>query len=109
VQQGTAPAQLNECTGNSFPTDVIQVGGNLSVDRRLRETGSFKLQRAGQGARTVRTPEFEEIVLDRFTEDPSVSTRTVASEMHVSKDSVWRVLKELQLHTSPTTSASNGA
>ena len=67
--------------------------------QRLRETGQVKPQYHDRGGRrTVRTPILEEEVLRRVAEEPSVSTRTVAREMDVSQNTVWKVLKEQQLH-----------
>lgn len=66
-----------------------------SVDRRLRETGSFAISNTGRGhPRTVRMPETEEYILDRFRQTPSTSTRAVAAETSVSPATVWRVLRE---------------
>ena len=48
--------------------------------------------------RELRTSKFEEAVLDRVAENPSVSTREIAREMEVSQTSVFRVLKEQLLH-----------
>ena len=97
----------------------------ISIHRNLRETGSFKRQRAGQSARhrtvqtpafeemvldrvteagqgtrhrTVRTPACEEMVLDHVTEAPSKSTHQLPQELQILKGFVWKVLKEQLLH-----------
>ena len=38
------------------------------------------------------------MVLDHVAEAPSISTRQLAHEMHGSKDTVWRLLRQHQLH-----------
>ena len=60
----------------------------ISIHRNSQETGSFKPQRTGQGARhkTVQTPVFEEMMLDHVIEVPSRTARF--------EDSGWKVLKE---------------
>ena len=60
-----------------------------SVDRRLRETGSFAISNTCIGhSRSVHTPEREEYVLDRFQETPSTRTRAVVAEISVSPATV---------------------
>ena len=66
--------------------------------RRLRETGNLRPRHVGGGRRNVRTPEFEEEVLERIANEPSTSTRAVARGMGTSQSSVWRVLQEQNLH-----------
>ena len=69
-----------------------------SVDRRLRETGSFAISNnCIAHLRSLRTPETEEYVLDRFQEIPSSSTQAVAAEISVSPSKLGRVLREEQI------------
>lgn len=69
------------------------------VSRRLREEGTFVVNRHNCGAtRTRRTVDFEEEVLERVAENPSTSSRAIAHEMGVNHVSVWEVLHEQQLH-----------
>lgn len=69
------------------------------VDQRLRETGTFTVNRINCGAqRNLRTPRFEEEVLHRCEENPRTSTRAIAHAMGTNHMSVWQVLHEQQLH-----------
>ncbi|PSN53562.1 hypothetical protein C0J52_09198 [Blattella germanica] len=71
----------------------------ISLDRRMRETGS--LQRSNEGAgnmRSTRTPDFEEEVLASVASDPTTSARRISRAMGASHSSVWRVIHEQQLH-----------
>ena len=71
-----------------------------SVDRRLRETGSFAISNnCIAHLRSLRTPETEEYVLDRFQETPSTSTLAVAAEIFVPPAMAWRVLLEERIQT----------
>lgn len=71
----------------------------IAIHRRLSETGMFKTNMHDTGvARTVRTVEFEEEVLQRVADEPSNSTRHIAKAMNTSNASVWRVLHEQQLY-----------
>lgn len=70
-----------------------------AVHHRLKETGTFKVNMSDTGRdRSVRDVEFEELVLDRFEADPSVSTRVVGNELGSSKNTVWRVLQGENLY-----------
>lgn len=70
-----------------------------AVHNRLRETGTFKVNMSDTGRdRSVRSVEFEEQVLNRFEDNPSVSSRVVGSELGCSKNTVWRVLKGENLY-----------
>lgn len=70
-----------------------------AVYSRLKETGTFKVNMSDTGRdRSVRDVEFEELVLDRFETDPSVSVRAVGQELGCSKNTVWRVLKGEKLY-----------
>lgn len=71
----------------------------IKIDRRLRETGSFNTASIDAGKpRHVRTPAMEEDVLNIFKDNPSTSTRAAASEVGVSHQSVWRVLRAENMH-----------
>ncbi|XP_050304397.1 sugar transporter SWEET1 isoform X2 [Anthonomus grandis grandis] len=70
-----------------------------SVDRRLRERGSFKIPTNDRGRpRSVRTHEFQEAVLRAVEQKPGVSTRTIAARLgdNHSNSTVWPVLPRLQ-------------
>lgn len=60
--------------------------------------GSLCPRHVGGGQRNVRTPEFEEGVLARITNEPSTSTCAVAHAMGTSQSSVCRVLQVQNLH-----------
>lgn len=71
----------------------------VRIQQRLRETGTFIPKRADCGApQTRRTVDFEEEVLHHVEENPSTSTRKIAVAMNVTQSSVWRVLRDQQLH-----------
>ena len=71
----------------------------VSLQQRLRETGTFQASKADCGVpRTRRTLNFEENVLQHLDENSSSSTRTTAHALDVPHTSVWRVLHEQQLH-----------
>ena len=73
----------------------------MSVDKRLRETGSFAISNTCLGhSRYVRTPKTEEYALDRFQERPSTSTRAVAAEISVNLTTVRSVLREEHIQSS---------
>lgn len=70
-----------------------------SIERHLRETGSFERTFEGRGRmRTTRTVELEEEILDRVEEEPSTSTRRIGRELHIPKTIVHNVLKEQLLY-----------
>lgn len=70
-----------------------------AVHNRLRETGTFKINMNDTGSnRDVRTVDYEEDILRRFEENPRTSTRAVANETNSSHFSVWKVLKENNMH-----------
>lgn len=69
-----------------------------NLHRRLHENGSFKKDAAGGLDRHQRTPEIEEVVLNEIAEHPETSTRKIASNLNVSHQTVWRILKEQQLY-----------
>lgn len=71
----------------------------VNVDQRLRETGSLQSRMYDTGRnRSVRTPQFEEEVLERFEDNPSTSTRIVAHELRVNSRLVWNVVHDNGLH-----------
>lgn len=71
----------------------------MAIDRRLRESGSFKEFRVGNcGRPRIREPDAEERVLDLVDENPDRSTRHLAAEVGMSHMAVWRVLHEQQLY-----------
>ena len=47
----------------------------------------------------MRTPDFEDAVVERVSVEPSTSTRAVARAINVSHQSIWRVLREYNLHS----------
>lgn len=70
-----------------------------AVHIRLRETGTFKCNMSDTGRnRSVRDVDFEELVLQRFEEDPSTSCRVVGQELGASKNTVLRVLQGEKLY-----------
>lgn len=71
----------------------------VNVDQHLRETGSLELRMYDTGRnRSVRTPQFEEEILQRFEDNPSTSTRIVARELRVNSCLVWNVVHDNALH-----------
>jgi hypothetical protein len=67
-----------------------------AVHRRLRETDSFKLRtHVGRGRRNVQD---DDVVLDAVNDNPSSSTRRIASQTGLSQSAVWGVLGENSLH-----------
>ena len=69
------------------------------MDRRLRETGTFRSGTDRRGRpRSVRTPDFERQVLDMLGENPGMSCRGIARAMDVDHRQVWETLKEQLLH-----------
>lgn len=69
----------------------------LSIDRRLRETGTLRPQLAGHCGRP-KVDAHDEEILDAIEETPQSSTRVVAAQLDLSHMMVWRRLKEQQLH-----------
>jgi hypothetical protein len=69
------------------------------VDRRLRETGTFAVNRYSTGwGRSVRTPQFYEDVLQRFEKNPFTSTCAVVHAVGVGRCIVWNVVREQEHH-----------
>lgn len=68
------------------------------INRRLRETGTLSTTQHRYRARTTRTLEFEEEVLNLFEERPNTSTRSIAQTVGTTNSTVWKVIHEQQLH-----------
>ncbi|GFU86603.1 uncharacterized protein TNCV_1433421 [Trichonephila clavipes] len=67
------------------------------LHQRLAKTGSF--ERADMvRVRTARTPAVEQNVLQHVERNPRTSTRSVANSVGVSHCSVWRILREQDMH-----------
>lgn len=65
-----------------------------AVERRLRETGSFKPKRIDTGRqRSARDHNNEEEIINAVELSPSTSTRRVSRLLNISQSSVWRTLK----------------
>ena len=69
-----------------------------SLYQRLGEDGSLRPRCIGGRLRQMRTPAFEEEVLERVCNDPSTSTSAIAHAMDSNQYSVLRVLQEQNLH-----------
>jgi hypothetical protein len=67
-----------------------------AVHRRLRETGSFK-QQTHVGCSRCNVQD-DEVVLDAVNDNPSSSTRHIASQTSLSQSAVWCVFGENSLH-----------
>lgn len=97
---------LGECRGNCAAAARLYEGKYpdrripnrktfASIERRLRENGSFRVQRNDCGGpRTARTVQFDEEVLNLIGDDNSISTRSISRNLHVSKSSVHLTLPE---------------
>jgi len=69
------------------------------LHQRLREYGSFDKRTQDCGRhREVRTPQLEEAVLNLIDENPTTSTRKIASQLNVDHMTVFRILKEQLLY-----------
>ena len=66
--------------------------------QRLREDGSCRPRGIGGRSLKMRTPAFEEEVLERVGNDLSTSTRAIAHAMGSNQSSLLRVLQEQNLH-----------
>lgn len=84
----------------AFPNRISPAKGTFAaIHQRLRERGSFKRNTTDCGVqRRIRTPVFEENVLNRIADNPENSTRKLSLELGVSRMTVWRVLHEQQLY-----------
>ncbi|KAJ4426267.1 hypothetical protein ANN_27079 [Periplaneta americana] len=65
---------------------------------RLCEYGKFNSPGLGRGRPRSTTPEVQEAILEAVNMTPSISTRRVALQVNVPHTTVWRLLKEYQLH-----------
>lgn len=71
----------------------------LKVHDRLTQYGSFTTPPLGRGRpRTTRTLDLEESVLQAVEDDPSSSTRRIASAEGADHSTVWRILKSNLLY-----------
>ena len=70
-----------------------------AIHRRLGETGNLRPQAVGGRRRDVRTPDFEDAVIERVSVELSTSTPAVAHAMNINHQSIWRVLREYNLHS----------
>ncbi|EZA49064.1 hypothetical protein X777_12801, partial [Ooceraea biroi] len=62
---------------------------------RLVENGSFSVSKHDAGRlKSVSTPEVELEVLRRVEENPNISIRIIATELHMNASLVWRILRE---------------
>lgn len=101
---------LGECHGNSemavrrysekFPNRHIPNRKTfISVDRRLRETGTFKPAAHMRGRRiTVRTLRNEENILNCVELNPETSTRRISVQTGNSQSSSWRTLNDMGMY-----------
>ncbi|KAF5304676.1 hypothetical protein FQA39_LY09453 [Lamprigera yunnana] len=68
-----------------------------AVKRRLRETDQFIPSTADYGRqRTTRTPEIEEEILERVSEDPKLNTRRLGIEMGVKNIRIATPVKAIK-------------
>lgn len=83
-----------------FPNRVIpHYQTFISLHARLQETGSFLPRKNKPGRpRSVRTIQLEENVLEEISNHPEKSTRELGVQFRTSKDTIWNILKEQQLH-----------
>lgn len=65
----------------------------LTIDRRLRETGTFQPQVAGNSGRP-KVDANDEDILDIIDEMPGTSTRVIAAQLNVPHVRVWRRLND---------------
>lgn len=69
------------------------------LHERLCDTGSLAKRSRNSGRhRHLRTPVLEEAILDDISDHPESSTRKISDTLNVSHVTVWKVLKEQQLH-----------
>lgn len=85
---------------DAFPNRQLPSAKLFSkVHNRLRENGAFKTNMRDTGRpRTARSVQFEEEVLETFEDNPRTSLRSVARQKNSSCTTVWRVLREENLH-----------
>lgn len=101
---------LGKCDGNStaaarmyrdmFPNRIAPNRKTfLTIERRLREHGSFKPIMINCGTRRrVRNQDTEELILQEVERNPKTSIRRIGHTLGVSRASVHRVLQEQLLH-----------
>ncbi|CAG9832029.1 unnamed protein product [Diabrotica balteata] len=65
----------------------------LTIDHRLRETGTFQPQVAGNSGRPIMDATDEDI-LEIIEEVPGTSTWVIAAQLNVPHVRVWRSLKD---------------
>lgn len=84
----------------AFPNRTLPSDKLFSkLHQRLRENGSFVIKKHDAGRpKTVTTPETEEYVLRRVEENPSISTRTIATELNINRTLVWKIFREQLLY-----------
>ena len=79
-------------TTNVFRRVCIQTPAFASVDRRLRETGTFAVNKHSTGrGRSIRTPHFDEGILQRYDKNPSTNTRAGGHAVGVNRRLLWNV------------------
>lgn len=86
---------------DKFPNRVLPCNKTFqAIHERLVETGSLEPKKVGRSGRPrlVRTPEFEEGVLNDISNHPEKSTRELAQRHNVSNATIWHILHEQQLH-----------
>lgn len=66
------------------------------VHQRLRTTCS--LRQTKSGGYDQRDPDLVVKIMQHIEEDPSTSTRAIAAAEGVSRNTVWKILKEQQMH-----------
>ncbi|KAG8310582.1 CCR4-NOT transcription complex subunit 8 [Homalodisca vitripennis] len=71
-----------------------------TIHQRLSETGSLKSSKHSNAgiARSCKTVELEELVLNEIYDYPEKSTRELSLQFNVSLSSIRRILHEYQLH-----------
>lgn len=69
-----------------------------SIDRRLRENGSFEVRREGGRIRSTRTPQLEDTVLNAIERNPRISSRELGVMCHTSQSSIVRIIHQEKLH-----------
>jgi hypothetical protein len=70
----------------------------VSIHCRFCEHGNFAPHVANWGQSRSKTPELEQDILDAVNETPGISTRKVLMQVGIAHSTVWRVLREQQLH-----------
>lgn len=81
----------------NFQTDISQIGRLISIDRRLRETGTFKPAAHMRGRRvSVRILRNEENILNCVDElNPETSTSRISVQTGITQSSSWRTLNDM--------------